>query len=189
MKKLIPFLLLLISSIAYAEPVARYDVATDDYIGCSSIGDSRIWLNDQNDIGTAKAGYIYIAAGCSSLPQVPAKYLKHVGGSIVEKSQAEKDAYDLAESQAVEVAYRASQKSNFDGASGVYLRALVKVLLDENNNLRQWLTSFKSEVAASSNMANFQTRVAGLPNMPDRTLDQAKTAIQTKIDDKSVDEP
>ena len=104
-------------------------------------------------------------------------------------SPAEKVAVDDAFAVEVETQYRTGQKANFDGASGVYLRALVKVLLDENNNLRQWITSFKTQVAASSNLADFKTRVAALPNTPDRTLDQAKTAIQNKIDDKSVDEP
>lgn len=70
---------------------------------------------------------------------------------------------------------------------GKVLRAEAAVLVDELNSLRQWIESFKSEVAATSSLANFQTRVAGLPNMPDRTLAQAKTAIINKINSGVVD--
>ena len=123
------------------------------------------------------------------LQTVERRYIKKLGDDPVEMSPAEKVAVDDAFAVEVETQYRTGQKSNFNGAGGVYLRALVKVLLDENNNLRQWITSFKAEVEASSNLADFKTRVAALPNTPDRTLAQAKTAIQNKIDDKSVDEP
>ena len=102
-------------------------------------------------------------------------------------SPAEKVAVDDAFAALVETEYRTSQKGNFDGANGVYLRALVKVLLDENNTLRQWITSFKIQVAASSNLADFKTRVAGLPSTQDRTLAQAKTAIVNAIDIGAVD--
>jgi hypothetical protein len=61
------------------------------------------------------------------------------------------------------------------------IRAEAEVLLDEFNNLRQWLASFKTETAAASSLANFQSRVAGLPNTPDRTLSQLKTAIENKL--------
>jgi len=67
------------------------------------------------------------------------------------------------------------------------LRALVAVLLDEVNALRQWLASFKVEVAAATNLADLKTRVATLPATPDRTLAQAKTAILNKVDGGTVD--
>lgn len=60
--------------------------------------------------------------------------------------------------------------------------AFAGVLADEINLLRQWLMSFKAQVAAATNLANLQTRVAALPNMPDRTLTQARNAIKDKID-------
>ena len=122
------------------------------------------------------------------LQTVERRYLKKLGNDPVEMSPAEKVAVDDAFAALVETEYRTNQKANFDGANGVYLRALVKVLLDENNTLRQWITSFKTQVAASSNLADFKTRVAALPSTPDRTLDQAKTAIVNAIDTKAVDE-
>lgn len=67
------------------------------------------------------------------------------------------------------------------------LRAEAAVLVDEINSLRRWVTSFKAEVAAASSLADLKTRVASLPNLPDRTLAQAKTAIINKIDGGTVD--
>lgn len=61
------------------------------------------------------------------------------------------------------------------------LRALLLTLIDELNSLRSWLRSFKTETAAATNLANFQTRVAALPNLPDRTARQARTSIAAKI--------
>lgn len=67
------------------------------------------------------------------------------------------------------------------------LQGLVAVLVDENNILRQWIMAFKAAVAASTNLANLQTRTAALPDMPDRTLPQARTAVQAKINSGVVD--
>ncbi len=72
-------------------------------------------------------------------------------------------------------------------ADAKVLRGVALVLIDEVNALRQWLAAFKAETAAATNLANFQTRVAGLPATPDRTLAQAKTAIQNAISAGSVD--
>jgi hypothetical protein len=66
-------------------------------------------------------------------------------------------------------------------------RAIVLTLVDEINLLRQWITSFKAAVAASSSLANLQTRVAALASVPDRTPVQAKTAITNKIDSGAAD--
>lgn len=59
-------------------------------------------------------------------------------------------------------------------------KAIALTLLDELNLLREWLVSFKAVVAASTSLANLQTRVAALPDMPDRTVQQAISAIRTK---------
>lgn len=66
-------------------------------------------------------------------------------------------------------------------------RALALVTVDEINLLRQWLTAFKAAVAASTSLANLQTRVAALANLPDRTAAQAKAAVGEKIDAGAAD--
>ncbi len=70
---------------------------------------------------------------------------------------------------------------------GKVMRAEAAVLVDEINALRDWITAFKAAVAAATTFANLQTRVAALAAMPDRTLTQARTAIQAKITAGVVD--
>ncbi len=60
-------------------------------------------------------------------------------------------------------------------------RAIASLTLDEINTLREWIVSFQAAVAAATSLANLQTRVAALPNLPDRTLAQAKTAFIAKV--------
>lgn len=69
----------------------------------------------------------------------------------------------------------------------VLIRAVAAVTADEVNNIRQWLTDFKAQTALATSLANLQTRVAALPNMPQRTLPQIRTAIANKIDSGDVD--
>jgi hypothetical protein len=66
-------------------------------------------------------------------------------------------------------------------------RAAAAVLVDEINLLRDWNTGLASAVAAATSLADLKTRVALLPALPDRTLSQAKTAIQNKITSGVVD--
>ena len=64
--------------------------------------------------------------------------------------------------------------------------ALALLTLDEVNVLRQWITAFKAAVAASSSLADLRTRVAALPNTPDRTRRQLLDATRDKLNDGSV---
>lgn len=61
-------------------------------------------------------------------------------------------------------------------------RALALITMDEINLLRQWVADFKGQVAAASSLADLKTRVAALPNTPDRTTTQLKQAIRNRID-------
>lgn len=100
MKTIQILFLMMISAVSftYAEDVAVYD--GEIYLGCRSIGNTNIFLNDPNDYGTIKAGFVYLPEGCSSLQKVPAKYLKQEGGAIVEMNPVEKGAIDILEGQA-----------------------------------------------------------------------------------------
>jgi len=60
-------------------------------------------------------------------------------------------------------------------------KAVALVMLDEINIIRQWDTSFKAAVAASTSLADLKTRVAALPAMPDRTPAQLKSAVTAKF--------
>jgi hypothetical protein len=61
------------------------------------------------------------------------------------------------------------------------MTAYSDIIKDELNILRGWIADYKTEVAAATSLGDLQTRVAGLPDLPDRTLVQLKTAIQNRI--------
>lgn len=67
------------------------------------------------------------------------------------------------------------------------LRAALLVAMDEVNALRQWITAFKAAVAASTSLANLQTRVAALANTLDRTAAQIKPALASRISTPDAD--
>lgn len=124
----------------------------------------------------------------TGLVGVPVLYWKHSGGFIVEMTALEKSTLDAEiVAQALDDMQEGG-KSVLSAAtpSGIILRAVADITKDEINLLRQWLASFKVQVAASTNLANLQTRVAALPDMPDRTLAQLRTAIQNRIDSDQV---
>jgi hypothetical protein len=70
---------------------------------------------------------------------------------------------------------------------GKAYRAVATVLVDEENAIRSWLTDFKAAVAGAATLAALKTAVAALPNMPARTLAQAKTAVQNAINSGTID--
>ena len=77
---------------------------------------------------------------------------------------------------------------NVDGSpNGKAYRAVASVLVDEENDIRSWITQFKAAVAGAATLAALKTAVAGLPNMPARTLAQAKTAVQNAINGGTID--
>jgi hypothetical protein len=107
------------------------------------------------------------------LASVPKRYWKHVAGSIVEYTAAEKtiqDAADAAARAAQVVAEIAATRVNAKNQLaefaelGLLLRAFADLMKDEINILR------------------------ALHALPNRTLAQLRTAIDTRVDDGSVDE-
>lgn len=62
------------------------------------------------------------------------------------------------------------------------MTALIDILIEkEFNKNRTWFTNFQTEVAASTSLADFQTRMATLPAMPQRSLSQLRTQIENRI--------
>lgn len=126
----------------------------------------------------------------SLLSAVPVKYIKKVGNpQIAEMSEAEKITVEL-ESAFQDVNFSRSSAVNALGLHSpnpILLRALADILKDEINILRGWLVSFKAQSAAATSLADFKARVATLPDTPDRTLSQLKTAIINRINSGGVD--
>jgi hypothetical protein len=62
----------------------------------------------------------------------------------------------------------------------IFDKAIILALIDELNLLRAWVVAFKAATAAATSLANLQTRVAALSDLPDRTVPQAIAAVRTK---------
>ena len=63
--------------------------------------------------------------------------------------------------------------------------ALALLVLEELNRHSQEWTGFKGAVAAAASLNDLKTRVAALPNMPDRTRRQLLDAVRAKLNDGS----
>jgi len=88
-----------------------------------------------------------------------------------------------------EIIKRTDAKTIYDSPipAGITWRATLLTAVDEINLLRQWLVALKTEIAAATSLADLKTRVATLPNMPDRTPQQARTATHAKMDSGIAD--
>lgn len=125
----------------------------------------------------------------SQVAGIAQTYWKVANRVVVPMTGPEKVAYDAAIATALTSSQRSSAQIIIQSASdqGKVLRAEADVLLSEINILREWIASFKTAVAAATTLANLKTGVAALPDMPDRTLAQAKTAILNEISAGTVD--
>lgn len=91
-------------------------------------------------------------------------------------SQAAQDAWVALQNQNDAVAFMTALATNPRA-----FRAVAAIMVDEINALRDWITAFKVATNAATSLADFKTRVAALPDLPDRTLAQAKSEFITKV--------
>lgn len=112
-----------------------------------------------------------------------AKFADVGGDTVRNATQPEIDTYAPAQTDD-------EDQQDADGAEDLFIThpryrklmtAYSDIIKDEFNAVRGWIADFKTEVAAASNLGDLKTRVAGLPDLPDRTLAQLKTAIQNRI--------
>lgn len=120
------------------------------------------------------------------IPLCALKYWKIVGDEVLEMSQAEKEAIDLAEQQAYEL-YLENLKdlTNLNAIENYdkLVKAFALLTLDQINNIREWLENFKIEVSQSTSLADFKTRVASLSAMPSFSVEQFRNAIKNKYNE------
>lgn len=115
-------------------------------------------------------------------------YLKVANQALSEMTSQEKIDRDNSDAQQRLAEIKSGAVASIDGLDGYELRAIAKMMIDEINSLRQWIVEFKAAIAASSSMSDMKSRVALLPDMPDRTLTQAKTVYKGLINGSSIDE-
>jgi hypothetical protein len=94
-------------------------------------------------------------------------------------AQAEDDrAAREAAAAAADAAWKAYQ-AELDNAERI-TKALALTILDELNRATTRIRAFDAAVAAATSLANLQTRVAALPAIPDRTVEQLKTSVRAR---------
>jgi hypothetical protein len=69
----------------------------------------------------------------------------------------------------------------------VFARAVAAVLLDELNAHADKINAILSAVDAATSLADLKTRIGLIADYPQRTLAQAKTSINNKIDSGEAD--
>jgi hypothetical protein len=138
-------------------------VALRDYeVRADALGAQSISRWDAVALGTQPTPQ-FLADTEASAPYL-AWLAEHGGNASLTQRRVAKELYDALDAEA-----RA-------------LRAVAALTVDELNDLRAWITSFKAEVAAASSLADLKTRVAALPNLPQRTYAQARTAVRNAVD-------
>ena len=116
----------------------------------------------------------------------PRKYRKISGDTLSVMNQAEMDAADAAEAQALIDALNAAAKSVYDTAQDEYskpLKAVALVILNELNLHAEKINAILAAIDAATSLTNLQTRIAAIADYPTRTAEQFKTAVDTKVDE------
>lgn len=120
----------------------------------------------------------------SALSGIPIKYWKVVNNQVLEMTQAEKDYRDGLEAQDIIDKAKSLAKTlqASDAAQERLMRAIVKLTVDQLNNLRTWTNQFKTVVANSNSLADIKSGVDGLQTFTTITYQDARNAIGTLID-------
>lgn len=172
MKKIFMSLIFTLACLSLsAAPLITYDTVTKRVLKFQEKADTTHYQG--------KDGYILytVPANEISFPAVPMKYWIVENHAVREMTTEEKTIVDAE--IAAEITAMEADKKDLDKTDKL-ITTLALVLLDETNDTRAWIESFKTAVAASTSLANMQTRVAALPAMPSRTKAQLKTAVVNK---------
>lgn len=105
------------------------------------------------------------------------------GGSCRNATQPEIDGFPAAEAADEALMDRDRARDLFQNHPNwrKLLTAFSDIIKDEFNIVRTWTRDFKTEAAAATSLADFQSRIAGLPDLNDRTLAQLKTAMLNRM--------
>lgn len=107
---------------------------------------------------------------------IPQRYRKWVVDHVEEMTQPEKDAIDLAEMQAA----RDLIVQQIDHVEDV-LRAVVLMVVDELNRHADTTNALLDAIDAAGSLASLKGTVAGIQNLPTRTVAQVRSAIRNKL--------
>jgi len=112
----------------------------------------------------------------SGVVGVPTKYWSISGDTVMEMSQAEKDAVDTAETEA----FRDGTAERVDQVEDI-IRALSLVLLDELNLHAERTNGILTAIDNGASLAAIKTAVLAIQDVPLRTIQQLKNGLRSKL--------
>jgi len=183
-------LLVLLAPSAWADSIVIYSTTTNrclSYLPSQdpSFYQSRVDVMIFNDTTAQTETQVSVLVATTTI-----RYFKKIGNpQITEMNATEKAAVeaDLKSNRIIGSRISAIAEMLTIGSQFARDRAIVIAIKDEINLIRQWLTSFKVEVSSSTSLADLKKRVSTLPNMPDRTTAQAKSALNDIITSGEAD--
>lgn len=137
------------------------------------------------DAGVSIIGVLAVVPGDSSTVIVTPTALQAAAQPTI-------DAFDWSDSaqtvfENLQARTSAVSQLGLSDAQFKLVRALVAMVVEENNTLRDQFTAQAAAIAAATSLADLKARWAALPATPDRTMAQAKNFIQNKINSGAVD--
>jgi len=125
----------------------------------------------------------------SAVAGFPNKYWIITGDLITLMDQAARDAVDAAEAAQFLLNIRAAGKEAIADQQDVniLIKAAFSVMVDEFNNRADLYNDLKTAITSGSNFAQVVANINALPDAPQRTLAQLKTAAENAIDAGSAD--
>lgn len=135
---------------------------------------------------TAKGAVVGVTSARNGSPPVTLQFSKGATPTQIAAANAIASAADISPAGLAAIELQMNQVAaspQFESVrtESVVLRAIVSILIDEINTLRQAIVARDAVVAGASSLTNLKTGWAAVPTLPNRTLSQAKTAIEDKI--------
>lgn len=149
---------------------------------CPSVTTVTLTVNDDRGVGLAASDARPASVNLVVVPDTQTACARTALAAFDWK-QSTQDTWDL-----VHLRSDASARITSDtDADAKLARALAAVLLDELNLHALKINAILDAVDAATSLADLKTRIAAIPDYPQRTLAQIKTAIQNKLAGGTVD--
>jgi len=112
----------------------------------------------------------------SAVAGFDSKYWVITGDAVSLMSQPERDSVDETELEA----FKNAVSDEFDRAQSS-MRAFAEVLVDELNARAAKTNAILDAIDAANNLASLKASIGAIPDYPQRTLAQLKTAVRGKL--------
>ena len=174
-----------VPAIALSATTALYRISSGEVYAISLAGD--LFANNAGRFFAVKEGATFPNGTNCGVGRSARRVLgtsKIVDGDIIRNStQAEIDVFAGLERDDFNIvqAEETLDYLNNDKKFRRIMIALIKGIIREDNENRQWIRDFKAAVAASTSLADFQSRVAALDTPVDREFQDAKDYIISQV--------